>query len=81
MHIERLLDILKSSSQSRLPLQVKKSMEFNPVLGRYLDADRDQKEAVIERRNSIEELKRNKVRPLFFTDNLAQHYEKGALKV
>ncbi len=36
-------------------------MEFNPVLGRYLDVDRDQHEAAVERRNSIEELKRNKV--------------------
>jgi hypothetical protein len=35
-HIERLLNILRSSSQTRLPEQIKKSMEFNPVLGKYL---------------------------------------------
>jgi len=44
-HIERLLNILRSSSQNRLPVQIKKSMEFNPVLGKYLDCKKDEEVA------------------------------------
>ena len=51
-HIERLLNILRDSSQSRLPLQVKKSMEFNPVLGKYLDCKRDEDVHELERKAS-----------------------------
>ena len=51
-HIERLLNILRSSSQKKLPLQIKKSLEYNPVLGRYLDQKRDEEMLGMERKAS-----------------------------
>jgi len=52
---------LRSSSQAKLPVQIKKSMEFNPVLGKYLDCKRDEEVLQMERKNSQEELTRSKV--------------------
>ena len=42
-HVEKLLTILKSKSQNRLPKQIRSNMEFNPLLQKYIDEGQDQK--------------------------------------
>ena len=56
-------------------------MEFNPLLGKYLDAKKDEEVAQLERKSSQEELQRNKVNTNPLTLSLAQHDEKGASQV
>jgi hypothetical protein len=39
--VEKLLNILRSKSSLQMPEQMKKKIDFNPILGKYLDAHKD----------------------------------------